>query len=823
MYGFESDLSESIGLNVIGSFSAEDSFISGRKGFVYVVNKELMSSYINYSQPPSYGETIAAIRNVKNGEVSDTDEYNILQNTLAMRPVFGVAPENGRKNILNFSNKLNQNPWYPSSTAASVKVDDDNNLYERECYSLTFVPNVFGDAYLYQKIPLILDAYRGGNVIGTNGETRTTISVYVKPIKYGLLTETFTIQVEGLTVSNSMTLRFNHDGTIQTVDKIPSSLTGSYYYIDDGWYRVYVNIPLELGDKETFVRFGTNTQSNGDGSSISLSSPQVEYSASQPTMYQDVNNYFDIVNKNGQNVEYLMFDGIDDKFTINIGSDLVGVDGDFFIAGVNKSAVVPYKMTGSTVDIGPKSIGSNLDNLILESGGVVAFGFISPRLSLEEYNKLFDHFEGLGANGSFSYPHQNIVASILDTYVDGSKSYEIFWPDPDNLYNTYNLTSKVNGLGNSIRAWEGKNGTILTNAGYTDVYPILVKLPRGSFPRNSLLDTETFGNWNPVINGSGNTVTVTHNYGISPFNTSGVSRVVLSLNPSAGNNNFALYRLGDNWSNGVTQTFSVWMKSNTNSNYTINIAIDTIAGTSRNIVVTPQWQRFTLTATGNASVNMLDIVVRKSRSTSQYADILMFGPQLEVGTEATTYQIKKHRLEYYELGKKSYWAIRADGVDDLFKTTGHFALGNMYTIFAGFLVDDHTKEQNLVYLNGPDGGIRFKPIGNTTDSAIQHKSGANVVNGLMRTAKFGAVASAMRGTNAMVVWENGVHIRTLGSLPALVQDATSVLRVFNTEVTGEGKFGGYCGPIIITRGFMPSNTDTKLIHGIINDYMGVPE
>ena len=78
-------------------------------------------------------------------------------------------------------------------------------------------------------------------------------------------------------------------------------------------------------------------------------------------------------------------------------------------------------------------------------------------------------------------------------------------------------------------------------------------------------------------------------------------------------------------------TMSVWMKSNTETNQTINI----LGSANTNNVVTPTWQRFVVTVTASASLYRYFYI--SNESTTVATDISIWGAQLEGGVGASSY------------------------------------------------------------------------------------------------------------------------------------------------------------------------------------------
>ena len=142
-------------------------------------------------------------------------------------------------------------------------------------------------------------------------------------------------------------------------------------------------------------------------------------------------------------------------------------------------------------------------------------------------------------------------------------------------------------------------------------------------------DDFTWSGWIKGAGGTGSTPVVTANYGISPDGTQNADR--LQLNKGAGTTTGALSYIYDTIISVGTGSISIWMKSNDSNNY--DIALRHINFTIA--TVTPEWQRFELN--NQASCNEFQLMLRGTYGTSDSADVLIYGAQLEAGSYSTSY------------------------------------------------------------------------------------------------------------------------------------------------------------------------------------------
>ena len=227
------------------------------------------------------------------------------------------------------------------------------------------------------------------------------------------------------------------------------------------------------------------------------------------------------------------------------------------------------------------------------------------------------------------------LAMIPSAYAD-SKVYSVLPNNGDGDF-TFDRASTATRI--------GQNGLIQTVA--TDVPRLNYDISNGvvqSCPSLLLEPASTnlipYSNdftqstWQKVTSGTASAPVVTSNYSISPDGTLNADRVVFNLNGGTTSSDFS--QLVDPIITSIGEvTNSIWIKSNTASNYNMSF-VDPI-GAYTSIVITNEWKRFDVTSTTVSTSTSLKLRLRGSESTSDIADVSLYGAQLEEQSYATSY------------------------------------------------------------------------------------------------------------------------------------------------------------------------------------------
>ena len=189
--------------------------------------------------------------------------------------------------------------------------------------------------------------------------------------------------------------------------------------------------------------------------------------------------------------------------------------------------------------------------------------------------------------------------------------------------------------------------------------PIYARHPEGGI-RNLLNYTEQFDNgaW---IKGSG--TTLTPNYAASPIGTQTADRLVMPATAST------YMAQNIQLESGKAYTFSAYVKATAgNSSFNMYNFAAGWASYLGNSTATSEWQRFSFTTTA-ASSSMSHFGINNFDD-SYASDILIWGAQVEVATEASNYQKRVTDIDVTESGVGEVYYLKFDGVSDGMSITG---------------------------------------------------------------------------------------------------------------------------------------------------------
>jgi len=306
----------------------------------------------------------------------------------------------------------------------------------------------------------------------------------------------------------------------------------------------------------------------------------------------------------------------------------------------------------------------------------------------------------------------------------------------------------------------------------------------------------TNSSWVKTGVGTGSAPSVTSNYSISPDGTQNADRVIFNLNGGSANADVSQVSASLGSVSSASYTNSVYIKSNTANDY--DLVITKPSGGHITKTITTKWQRFDTPDTNVTNISFR-IRLRGDESTSNYADVSIWGAQLEQQSYATSY-------------------IPTDGaastrLQDIANNSGNSTLinsteGVLYAEIAA-LANDLTNR----YITLSDGTSNNRLIIRYSNGAnnllnVQFRAGGVVQANLSKTLSNITVSSKVAfkyKQNDFALWVNGVEAETDTS--GSVLSANTLNKLNFSDAGGGVPFFGKNKAIVV---FKEALTDAEL-------------
>jgi len=699
---FSADLLE--GIDTLGSFSPEDIFYPAQRGFLYTVDKNNTYAQSNFSIKSEYGEPVGAILDSHTGKISLTNPRNAYQSTLSRMPVMGSRPITGVRNIIPYSNKLNAFPWFINSgwgdPRTTIYQSSDSTLNGNPIFILS--KEVDDDPSDF----VVLAQNLGFHTIPAKNKY-VTFSIYVnRKNSFGKFKEYFSMRMGSEQVDIIVNVNLDTMAVNYIYEYGISNASTTIFYVDEEWARVSITFLCLYDIEIPMIQFGAISDMVViDGASrLDVSSPQIEMGR-EATRYQDVRNNIYVNDSKMPVYEYIKFDSIDDTLTTDT-SNLIGQSGTLFIAGVEKSFILPYEIKTATFNMGSDSFTNGPKDVVTETGGVVGWGFVNKIVSKAEADKLFSYYKKRGGSTDYKYMIVQNVNTLLAPVANTQST--VFWGHPHYWYSDTAATTHIYQAGEHIRAWKSSNGNMTLTQTDQNYAPRAVKLPVGSTRRNMLVGQDVLSHFTIISETSSDRPNINKN-NIKYDNEYDVFYMSFRRNQNINRmTSYSGVRLNTaTLTDGVTYTLSFMGKSayqETQPNLVLRRTVDDPAPSY--IQMRDYWQKFNLTFTKTANTSVDLLIIRADPNTSHFAEFYMTNVQLEVGSASTKYQYVISEYEVIEKDKESVWFARFDGVNDFMVSTQsfNFSTDTRFTVStSGIKTIGNSLPGNLVF------------IGNTTN------------------------------------------------------------------------------------------------------------
>jgi hypothetical protein len=321
--------SGSLFVTVGGNFSGNPSLTGaamapGRKS-VYVVSGSSPSRGVEF-----YGGSVTAT--IDNISVKELPGNHAVQATAANRPIYGVHPFGGRRNLLNDTDK----PTFITGTSVTANA--------------AVGPSGQMTAARVSKNDATTPRYVRQNST-TFTVSASTAYVAYRFVKYDGFDTTVSVEFNGGTdFGTSWAATFNVTSTDVTL-ATQQSCTGSVVDFGSGWYRI--SAAFTSGTPTTPTNPSMLSRITGaSGVSVLMTAAQLE-TGSTASAYQRVTDQYNVTEAGVASVSYLFFDGVNDSMSTSTITP--GVDKAQVFAGVRK---LSDAATGIFAELSANSFGT---------------------------------------------------------------------------------------------------------------------------------------------------------------------------------------------------------------------------------------------------------------------------------------------------------------------------------------------------------------------------------------------------------------------------------------------------------------------------------
>ena len=254
--------------------------------------------------------------------------------------------------------------------------------------------------------------------------------------------------------------------------------------------------------------------------------------------------------------------------------------------------------------------------------------------------------------------------------------------------------------------------------------------------------------WAKTNSGTGILPSVTSNYSISPDGTQNADRVVFDLNGGTANGDISQIAVSLGAVPSSDYTNSVYIKSNTANDY--DLVLTNPNGTFVIKTINQEWQRFDTSTVGATNIS-IRIRLRGDESTSDYADVSIWGAQVEELTYATSYIPTNGTTETRSADSSS-----KSGLSSYINSSE-----GVFYLEVAALADDLTNRA-ITLSDGGSGNIVSLKFDNSSNQIEYDVQSNNVIQvGIDRvltdTTDFNKIALKFK-VNDFALWVNGVEI-----------------------------------------------------------------
>lgn len=342
--------------------------------------------------------------------------------------------------------------------------------------------------------------------------------------------------------------------------------------------------------------------------------------------------------------------------------------------------------------------------------------------------------------------------------------------------------------------YAGKNANIVLDNisvrelyGYHATQSITASRPTLSARYNLLTKTEDFSNsaWAKEFGGVGSTPVVTQNYATAPDGTMTATRIVYALNGGTATADYSRVYQPVTLSANTQTVLGVWLKSA--SSQTKNIVISMAGEYPKVVSVGTDWA-FIPNAMIRADTNYsLRIELRGAFGTSDSADILIWHPDLRIGTTPGPYQRVNTSTDYDTDERYFPKYLRFDGVDDYLNLPymGLYANGSASVVAGVYLRPKAITQYIIGETTSTASSSRYGPLVIISDSPllttlIRSDSSVEFIN----STNISDTLQPLPSVTSVVDAGNSISMRTNGVLVSTANYSRTSTLTANTTAVG---------------------------------------
>jgi hypothetical protein len=256
--------------------------------------------------------------------------------------------------------------------------------------------------------------------------------------------------------------------------------------------------------------------------------------------------------------------------------------------------------------------------------------------------------------------------------------------------------------------------------------PILSRVP-ATGRRNLLIHTASIANWNVSTNGTAVSPTILDNVALAPDSTQTASEVFLDRGAgNTSNDRVIIARTLSGLETG-TYTGSVWLKAATAEDVGKEVGFRHVKGVEyQPIVLNQEWTRVTLIESfSTASTRYFQFINSGSWTADNQVRFYIWGPQLEQGSEVSSYQQVNSIYDITEKNQPSLWYLHFDGSNDSLRTQAlNLSAQSKVSLFAAAMKtrDQPTAEMLVEFSTSSESNENAFNLSVNTDTGVPYSS-----------------------------------------------------------------------------------------------------